>query len=190
MITTSSKADAERSINTIVLGFCTDPILRWLYPEPQDYLRTFPIITQLFGGRAYDHGSAYHVEGYLGSALWLPPGVHPDGDGLVSLFEESLDKALLENALSLLEQMERFHPNVLCWHLALIAIDPAQQGKGLGTRLLKHSLKACDKDGKMAYLESTNSANLSLYEREGFVQIGEMQAGSSPTMFPMIREPQ
>ena len=134
MIITSSKVDAKRSINAVVLGFCTDPIMRWLYPEPQDYLKTFPVITQLYGGRAYDHGSAYHVEGYLGSALWLPPNVHPDGDGLVSLLEESLDKTVLEDAFSLLDQMERFHPNEPCWHLAFIAVDPAQQGKGLTGR--------------------------------------------------------
>lgn len=190
MIIISSKADAERSINTIVLGFCADPIIRWLYPEPQDYLRNFPVITQLFGGRAYDHGSAYHVEGYLGSALWLPPGIHPDGDGLVSLFEKSLGKAVLEDAFSLLDQMERFHPEEPCWHLAFIAVDPAQQGKGLGTTLLERSLEACDKNGGTAYLESTNPANLSLYKHHGFRQIGEMQAGSSPVIYPMIRNPQ
>jgi ribosomal protein S18 acetylase RimI-like enzyme len=190
MIAISSKAVAERSINTIVLGFCADPIMRWLYPEPQDYLRRFPVLAQLYGGGAYDQGSAYHVEGYLGSALWLPPGIHPDGDGLVSLFEESLEKAVLEDAFSLLDQMERFHPDEPCWHLALIAVDPAQQGKGLGSTLLEHSLEACDKDGRSAYLESTNPANLSLYKRHGFKQIGEMQAGASPKMFPMIREPQ
>lgn len=190
MIKTSSKAEAARSIDTIVLGFSADPILRWLYPEPQEYLKYFPILTQLYGGRAFDHNSAYHVDGHLGSALWLPPGVYPDGENLVSLLQDSLRESILDDTFSLLEQMEKFHPDEPCWHLAFVAVDPAQQGKGLGSRILEHSLKACDKDRKIAYLESTNSANLSLYLRHGFELVGEIQAGSSPLMFPMIREPQ
>jgi ribosomal protein S18 acetylase RimI-like enzyme len=85
--------------------------------------------------------------------------------------------------------MEKFHPDEPCWHLAFLAVDPAQQGKGLGSRILEHSLEACDKDRKIAYLESTNPANLSLYKRHGFELVGEMQSGSSPLMFPMMREP-
>jgi len=42
---------------------------------------------------------------------------------------------------------------------------------------------------KLAYLESTNPANLSLYQRHGFEFIGNIQAGTSPPLFPMIREP-
>ncbi len=33
MINTSTKADEARVIDTIVLGFSADPILRWAFPE-------------------------------------------------------------------------------------------------------------------------------------------------------------
>ena len=48
----------------------------------------------------------------------------------------------------------------------------------------------CDDDGLIAYLESSNPRNLSLYERHGFEIIGKIQAGTSPTLYPMIREAQ
>jgi hypothetical protein len=38
-----------------------------------------------------------------------------------------------------------------------------------------------------AYLESSNPANVPLYERHGFRALGTIQAGSSPTIFPMLR---
>jgi hypothetical protein len=41
----------------------------------------------------------------------------------------------------------------------------------------------------VAYLESTNPANLSLYVRHGFEVVGQMQAGRSPPLFPMVRQP-
>lgn len=96
---------------------------------------------------------------------------------------------MLEDIFSLFEQMDKFHPDEPCWHLAFIAVDPAQQGNGLGSALLEHTLASCDKDHKLAYLESTNPANLPLYLRYGFEVIGDIQAGASPPMFPMIREP-
>jgi hypothetical protein len=36
-------------------------------------------------------------------------------------------------------------------------------------------------------LESTNPRNISLYRRHGIEQLGTIQAGSSPTLVPMLR---
>lgn len=55
--------------------------------------------------------------------------------------------------------------------------------------MLEHTLKVCDADKKLAYLESTNPANITLYQRHGFELVGEIQAGSSPVLYPMRREP-
>ena len=189
MIEKSTKDDLSRSINTIVLAFTNDPFVRWLFPEPEQFLRTFPTLAQLFGGRAFEQGCAYHLQGYVGSALWLPPGVHPDEEGIVSLLEGSLSSSILSDAVSVFEQMDHFHPAEPCWHLAFIVVDPVRQGRGLGARLLEQTLKVCDEEGKVAYLESTNPANLSLYVRHGFEVVGQMQAGGSPPLFPMLRQP-
>jgi ribosomal protein S18 acetylase RimI-like enzyme len=189
MIYKSTEAENSRVIDSIVLGFSADPILRWLYPEPQKYLTNFPTVTKLFGGRAFEHNSAYHIRNYAGAALWLPPHVHPDEEGLTKIFQDSLDGAQLDEIFSIFEQMDSFHPDEPCWHLAFIAVDPAQQNKGYGSALMEHALEPVDSDKKLAYLESTNEANLSLYQRHGFELIGNIQAGNSPSMFPMIREP-
>ncbi len=189
MIYTSTEAETSRVIDSIVLGFSADPILRWFFPEPQKYLINCPTLMQLFGGRAFEHNSAYHIENYTGAALWLPPNVHPDEEGLTKLFQASFDGAQLDEVSSLFEQMDNFHPDEPCWHLAFIAVDPAQQNKGYGSTLTKHTLEAVDNDKKLAYLESTNEANLSLYQRHGFELVGNIQAGNSPSLFPMVREP-
>jgi ribosomal protein S18 acetylase RimI-like enzyme len=189
MINASTEAEISRVIDSIVLGFSSDPIFRWLFPEPREYLTNIPIIIQLFGGRAFEHGSSYHIQNYTGAALWLPPDVHPDEQALAQLIQDSFDGTQLDEIFSLFEQMGNFHPDEPCWHLAFIAVDPAQQNEGYGSALLEHTLEAVDNDKKLAYLESTNEANLSLYQRHGFELIGKIQAGNSPSMFPMIREP-
>jgi hypothetical protein len=50
-------------------------------------------------------------------------------------------------------------------------------------------LDEIDREEKCTYLESTNPANLSLFERFGFRKLGIIQCGDAPPLFPMIREP-
>ena len=47
----------------------------------------------------------------------------------------------------------------------------------------------CDREGLLAYLESSNPRNISLYERHGFEAVGEIQIGAAPVVTPMVRQP-
>ena len=75
------------------------------------------------------------------------------------------------------------------WYLPLMGVDLPYIGCGLGSALLRHAVARADKDGAPCYLEATGSLNRRLYGRHGFEEIGEIQFGSSPTMWPMLREP-
>jgi ribosomal protein S18 acetylase RimI-like enzyme len=90
---------------------------------------------------------------------------------------------------TVLEQMDKYHPHEPHWYLPMIGVDPIQQGRGFGSVLLQHALAVCDRDGMPAYLESSNPKNVPLYQRHGFEVTGTVQAGSSPTIFPMLRRP-
>ena len=188
MIITSELTHKTKVIDTVVLGFTADPFVRWLFPDPQDYLTHFPVLMQHFAGEAFDLNAAFHLADYTTSALGLPPGSHPDEDSIVALLKAHLPAEKLDDAFSAFEQMDACHPDEPCWHLAFLATDPAHVGKRHGTALLEGTLEHCDKDGKPAYLESTNPANLSLYERCGFRAIGKIETKTSPPLFPMVRE--
>jgi ribosomal protein S18 acetylase RimI-like enzyme len=132
----------------------------------------------------------HYVSGFFGGALWLPPDVNPDEDAVVALVQRTVSRSNQEAVSSIFEQMSRYHPTEPHWYLPLIGVDPAQQGKGYGSELLKHALRRCDADQKVAYLESTNPKNIPLYERHGFALLGTIQAGTSPPISPMLRKPQ
>jgi ribosomal protein S18 acetylase RimI-like enzyme len=89
----------------------------------------------------------------------------------------------------IMQQMASYHPKEPHWYLPLIGIDPAHQGKGLGGTLMRHATDICDRDGVLAYLESSNLRNVPLYQRHGFEILGTIQAGQSPTITPMLRKP-
>jgi ribosomal protein S18 acetylase RimI-like enzyme len=187
MFTTSDPSEASNVLSCLTLGFAADPFMRWLYPEAGAFLSHFPRVMDYFGGRAFDHGSAFHNDEFTAGALWLPPGVHPDEEPLVACFEQTVEQKKHDALFETFEQMDKHHPDEDCWHLAFIAVDPVYQGKGLGSGLLEASLKRCDDDGRPAYLESTNPANLSLYKRYGFEEMGLIKADHAPPLFPMFR---
>ena len=174
-------------ISTIVLGFAADPMARWVWPDSSEYLRIMPQFVNAFGGRAFEHGTAYITEGARAAALWLPPGVEPDEAAMGAVMAQTLRPEIADDMGLMLQGMAEHHPHEPHWYLPLIAADPNWIGQGLGTLLMKHALRRCDEEGIAAYLESSNPRNISLYERHGFRIIGEIQHGSSPTMTPMSR---
>jgi ribosomal protein S18 acetylase RimI-like enzyme len=188
-IKTATTTDEERVIGTVVLAFVADPITRWVYPDARQYLTAFPEVIKAFGGRAFEHGTAHYAEGYAGAALWLPPGVSIDEEGMGEVLQSTVPERDQEAVIGVLEQMGSYHPAEPHWYLPLIGVEPRWQGKGLGSALLQHALATADRDGKLAYLESSNPANIPLYQKHGFEVTGEIQSGTSPTIWPMVRTP-
>lgn len=186
-VTTAAAEDRERVVSTLVMAFVTDPMARWVWTEPREYLTHFPPFVRLFGGKGFDHESAHHADGFAGASLWLPPGVHADEDSLGDLMERTVAPDKLKTMFAVLEQMAAHHPPEPHWYLPLIGVEPARQGRGVGSALLRHVLERIDRERLSAYLESSNPANVPLYERHGFVVTGTIQAGDAPPMFPMVR---
>ncbi len=174
-------------VDTIVLAFAADPMVRWCWRSSAEYCANMPAFTRAFGGNAFDHASAHFVENGVGAALWLPPEVRPDEDAMAQIVQRSVPEAVMSDLSVVIGQMAEHHPNEPHWYLPLLGVDPAHQGRGLGSALLSHALAQCDRDGIPAYLESSNPRNIPLYERHGFRAIGKIQVGSSPTLVPMLR---
>jgi ribosomal protein S18 acetylase RimI-like enzyme len=185
----ATEIDQQAVIDVITLAFSTDPMARWAFPNPVTYLAVMPDLARAFGGNGFAHGTAHLVEGGLAAAMWLPPGVDPDSDRLMALSEKHVPPDRLGDMMQVFEQMGSFHPSAPCWYLPLIGVDPASQGRGYGSALLRYATDGCDRDGTVAYLESSNPRNIPLYQRHGFEIIGSIQVGTSPTLVPMLRQP-
>src|SRR5262245_39245619 len=156
----TATADDEATVVAILtLAFSSDPAARWTWPDPQAFLATFPRFASAFGGAAFGRGSAHRI-GSAGAALWLPPGASPDEAALAALMQGTADPRTAIDGPQLMQQMARHHPREPHWYLPLIGIDPAQQGAGLGSALLRHATEICDREGVLAYLESSNPRNI------------------------------
>ena len=188
-VRTAGRPDEHAVIDVITLAFSTDPMARWAYPAPETFLGVWPAMVRAFGGAGFPHGTVHLIEGGGAAAMWLPPGVEPDLEALMALTERHASPELQVDMAQVFEQMASYHPAEPCWYLPLIGVDPIAQGRGLGSALLRYALEQVDQARAPAYLESSSSRNVPLYQRHGFEVLGSVQAGSSPTVVPMLRRP-
>ena len=166
---------------------------RWLIADPAARRRILPGYFGLCVAHALGAGLVHTTPGRDGVALWLPagPGVlgPPPGQGQqpagadpwTSRFED-FDEAL-----------EEHHPvGVHHQYLAILAVHPGCQGRGIGTGLLKARHHDLDRDGVPAYLEASSPRARDLYRRHGYT----LRPGApfclpdgGPPMWPMWRQP-
>jgi ribosomal protein S18 acetylase RimI-like enzyme len=185
----SPTSEEDRAIATITMAFSNDPVARWFLPDANLYLTYWPQVVKAFGGAAFGERSADSIDDCGGVALWLPPDVAPDEETMGELAAEAVPAADQDEVFAFMGQQEEFHPTEPHWYLPLIGVDVTKQGLGYGSALLRHALERCDRDGLPAHLEATNRRNRVLYERHGFQELGVIQAGNSPPMWPMQRKP-
>lgn len=186
-ITIGRPEDKARLLQTIVLGFSSDPMARWASLDAAVYLDRRAEFFDAMGGAAFDHGTAFVADDGAAVATWLPPGVAADGDRMSAIMAEQTPESRMGEMEALFAKMAEFHLSEPHWYLPLIAADPARRGQGLGTALMEAAITRIDADGRPAYLESSNRRNIPLYERFGFERIGEIRTETSPVLTPMLR---
>jgi len=181
------ESDQARVFATLVLAFAADPVERWLYPEPQQYLSHFPRFLAAFGGRAFAERTVWSLGEFCAVALWLPPGTEADRDAITTLLTETVAADKHDDTFAVLGQMETAHPGYPHWYLPWFAVDIALQGKRLGSQLMEPCLQIVDASHLPAYLETPNPRTISFYERHGFEVTGDAQAGTCPPVTFMLR---
>ena len=180
--------DVDAVVATLTSAFVADPVIRWMYPAASRYLAAFPRFMHAFGGAAFRHGTVLRASGDAAAAMWLAPGIAPDGDAIEACLLDTVDPALHESLFAVFADMDAAHPEVEHWYLPWFGTDAAFQSRGLGSRLMRQSLETADVQGLPAYLETPNPRNIGFYERHGFAVTGRTQHGTCPPVTFMWRE--
>ncbi len=175
-------------------AFMDDPVARWSCPPER--LRA-SVLERFHGTRLrqlHCHDEVWTTDGLGCAALWAPPE-----HGRTSWHEDlalarCIVRARIAQRLPLtiagLLGVERRHPREPPhWYLAVLGTDPAEQGRGLGSAVLRPVLERCDTDQVGAYLESSKERNIDFYARHGFRVTEEMRLPWGPIIWPMWRDP-
>lgn len=196
---TSQDVDAVAAL--IADAFTPLPTSRWLVVDDGRSLKRARVLRKVFTihvGHAVEYGLVLVIADpavphqIAAAAVWFPDGAGtpPPAD-----YDDRLTYAAgpwVERFRTLDAVMRAAHPGYRHQHLAFLAVDPARQGIGLGTALLRHHHHTLDHDRTPAYLEASSQTSRDLYTRHGYHPIGvpiALPGGPDPAMWPMWREP-
>jgi ribosomal protein S18 acetylase RimI-like enzyme len=191
----ATAADVRPLAAVLGRAFEDDPPFVWMLPDARTRrARTGRFFGTVMRNEALAHGAVEvaSVSGVIvGGTIWYPPGRWTPGVQLRTLlgFVRALGRRL-GPAARLEQALVRVHPGDPHWYLFAIGVDPAHQGSGVASALLRSRLARCDQAGEPAYLESSKLTNVPLYRHFGFgpAEPMELPAGV-PVITPMWRAP-
>jgi ribosomal protein S18 acetylase RimI-like enzyme len=190
----------ERDAGAAVLGraFAQYELLRYYFPDETQ--RCAAADTFVFIGLSVclKYGEVYvSSEKLEGVAGWLPPGKAPFGSWqMIRSVPLSVLFRFGRQGAGRLQAYGRFIDNLHRrlapyphWYLQIIGIDPAYQGQGFSSRLLRPVLERIDREGMPCYLDTNADKNVAIYRRFGFEVVSEDKLpGTEVTTFAMLRK--
>ena len=191
----ATRDDHGRIAATLAAAFATDPPLSFLVPDERRrealLRRHFAATLPLYAAS----GAVWTAGDGSAAALWVAPGAYP-----FRLREElRVLPARLEvfgrwprRGIGAQRAIDRHHPHdPPHWYLDYIGVEPAGQGRGLGSALLAPMLARCDAERRAAYLNAGSPRSRELYRRHGFEVRSEFRLPfGGPPLWRMWRDPQ
>jgi GNAT superfamily N-acetyltransferase len=186
----------EHSTRMLAKAFQDDPLFKYVLPDAKRRKKRLPALFALNLQYGLIFGEVYSIA-QQGLAIWLPPGnskitirraiqagmwLTPLKIGLGAIFRLASLNSISEGL------HERFAPDPH-WYLFLFGVDPASQGRGLGSLLLQPVLARADAACLPCYLETNNPSTVRFYQKHGFVIAAKRQTTvSNLSLWAMRRE--
>jgi GNAT superfamily N-acetyltransferase len=194
LVRKASADDVPALARSLALAFFEDPAFAWLLPDASDRLQRAERGFAFYLRKVYlPHEECYTTDGVAGGALWLPPGTWHLGPlaqlrllpGMIAATGSRLRQILRATAT-----IESNHPTAAHYYLPFVGLEPAMQGRGIGTALMRPILERCDREGLPAYLEASSPRNRACYLRQGFEVTEEFTfPNGGPPSWRMWRAP-
>jgi len=190
-------AKLDLAAEMLARAFDADPVTRYLLPDPRRRAANGPWMQRACLRFALGAGRVLTTPTCAGVSVWLPPGKVSMGlwqamrcGMLAAPFRLGLRTC--GRLFHLMRLGDRLHKRALPephWYLFLLAVDPAQQRRGVGGALLASGLARAEADRLPVYLETTTADNVRYYEQHGFeVAFHEALGGAPVSFWGMIRK--
>jgi GNAT superfamily N-acetyltransferase len=162
---------------------------QWLMTDPGARRQVFPGYFRLHLEHALASATVHTTPGRTAAALWIPSGQDAlDGHDMRLA---AVTGPWTSRFVAFDTALDRRHPaGVPHCHLAILAVHPDEQGRGIGTALLHVGHATLDDEGVPAYLEASGLRSRRLYLVHDYTDYGApIQLPSGRLMYPMWRPP-
>lgn len=190
-VRTATADDLPAIADTLAAAFADYRWTRWCLPQDGhlDRLRAMQLYFAERIGLPY--GSVWTTDDATAVSVWTRPdtAVPPELFAAPELARAYGDR--LEPMLSADAVLAVHRPTEPAWFLATVGVDPQSQGRGLGRAVIEPGLRAADSSGHPCFLETSEKANVDLYQRFGFevTAVEDALPGAAPTTWSMLRAP-
>lgn len=167
LVRRATRADLTQLSVTAITAFGEDPVMRWLYPDDDEYFRPGGETIRRAMAGWVEHNEVWCTDDCAALAVWIQPGrpEAPD-DGAAPTSPPSPE--LLERFGIIGPLMAQHTPTEDHWYLQLLATHPDWQRQGLGAALMAAKFESADRDGIPCHLETETLVNVAYYRRHGF----------------------
>ena len=175
--------------------FGTDEMLTWTFPPEADMAAGAERFFAIFHRAALDEGWIWVVgeERIEGMGMWVPPDPGDRYGHVMAVIDDDMADIMGERKArydGFWAWIDEHRPPVPHWYLEHIAVAAAMRGTGIGRALIDLGLAKADADGAPAWLVTSKSANVPLYERFGFaLDAAEDAPDGGPHLWFMVRDP-
>ena len=157
-------------------AMANDPVFTYILSDPVEREHLMPPFMTALTRYGLLVGEVYATAGPVeASAIWLPPSSiqteeQRDRAGLTAVVSAFSDgaRARRDTVFQDHDRVRGAAQFVPHWYLVLIGVDPARQGLGLGSLLLRAGLSRVDQDGVECQLFTEQPRNVPIYQRYGF----------------------
>lgn len=174
-------------------SFIDDPGFKFIFGENENKFPALKDFFELFIPDIIERGEIIIAPEDQGACLWYPAEVEIFNQQFEQIFIDVLSRI---NHLTgedsgkrcehLITKMVEKEPEQNHCEVFFIALKPEARGKGIKS-LLKPVLEYCDSKKVDCYLVSSNSRNISFYERNGFEKYCPIEISDSYSMTRMWR---
>lgn len=168
--------DVPTLARVLARAFDRDPLANWLVrQDARRVTRLESSFDLMLRDMSSNLNETYTTDDQAGTALWKRPGefklpVHRQ-IRLLPGFARVGGWTRVPALLHLMHHMEQEHDRLVPephFYLFVLGVDPSQQRRGLGRKLLAPVLTRCREEGTRAYLETATAENVPFYQRQGF----------------------
>lgn len=185
-------ADVDHLAGVLGRAFADDPIWVWVYPQSDRADRLAKMFAALLRSTMARGATVLTDDRRRGAAIWQPShdrDLGPIGNARMGV-AMIRGGARMGRAVAMMRAVESRHPKEPHQYLAVLGTDPAHQGTGVGSALIRHVTDDPVNVETASYLETETEANVSFYVRHGFEVIDECDVGrDGPHLWFMWRNP-
>ncbi|MER5867540.1 GNAT family N-acetyltransferase [Kitasatospora sp. NPDC002040] len=184
-------ADLDAMVAALTTAFFDDPLWGPAFPDQERRAEQAAAMWRLYANSALRYPWTRVTPGAEAVAVWIPPGgtelTAGEAEGLRDFLTDLAGPRVADGIVRIGDQLEQARPADPHFYLTLLGTHAAHRGKGLGMGLVAEGLARIDELGAAAYLESSNPANNTRYERAGFTAHGRVTTATGHVVTTMWR---